>query len=187
MGTHPHTLQELEEYNGGYIYYSLANWTFGGHTNPRDKDSVIAKVTVMRDVDGEISVVGVENIPCSVSGSTTVNDYRPVPYEAGSEEYIRTLSKLDGSFTGPDLVVSYDQSPPDETTVHPAGDQPDVSDDAESGSNTSDGDNTESAVGTAGEPDTDVINNSDTVRNSDTASESDTAGNGGTNDVDAQG
>ena len=117
MGTHPHTLQEVEQHNGGYIYYSLGNWSFGGHTNPRDKDSVIAKVTVMRDLDGEISVVGMENIPCSVSGSSSVNDYRPVPYEPGSEEYDRTLSKLDGTFTGPNLVVSYEEISPDGTST----------------------------------------------------------------------
>ena len=119
MGTHPHTLQELEEYNGGFIYYSLGNWSFGGHYNPRDKDSIIAKITVMRDLDGEITVVGSENIPCSVSGSSTVNDYRPVPYEAGSEEYERTLSKLDGSFTGPNLDVSYEEIQSEESTAPP--------------------------------------------------------------------
>ena len=107
MGTHPHTLQPVELYNGGIIYYSIGNWSFGGHTNPRDKDSIIAKVTIMRDLDGAISISGMENIPCSVSGVAEFNDYRPVPYEVGTEEFARTMSKLDGSFTGPNLVVSY--------------------------------------------------------------------------------
>ena len=124
MGTHPHTLQEMEEYNGGYIYYSLGNWSFGGHYNPRDKDSIIAKVTVMRDLDGKISVVGTENIPCSVSGNSSVNDYRPVPYEADSEEYERTLSKLDGTFAGPDLVVSYQEIEQGESFSPPPEEEP---------------------------------------------------------------
>ncbi|MCL2045591.1 MAG: CapA family protein [Oscillospiraceae bacterium] len=115
MGTHPHTLQEMEEYNGGYIYYSLGNWSFGGHTNPRDKDSIIAKVTVMRDLDGSISIVSVNNIPCSVSGSESINDYRPVPYEFAAIEFERTRSKLDGSFNGPDLIVTYDLLAPEDT------------------------------------------------------------------------
>lgn len=110
MGTHPHTLQETEEYKGRFIYYSLANWIFGGSVYPRDKDTVLAKVTIMRDVDGSISVVGAENIPCSVSSITSHNDFRPTPYEPDSPEYLRVLSKLDGSFTGPDLVVDYGQS-----------------------------------------------------------------------------
>ncbi|MBO5556361.1 MAG: CapA family protein, partial [Oscillospiraceae bacterium] len=29
-GSHSHTLQPLEEYNGAYILYSMGNWTFGG-------------------------------------------------------------------------------------------------------------------------------------------------------------
>ncbi|MGE4353060.1 MAG: CapA family protein, partial [Oscillospiraceae bacterium] len=53
-GSHPHTLQKCEEYNGKYIYYSMGNWSFGGNTNPRDKDTVIVKLTVMRDVDGTV-------------------------------------------------------------------------------------------------------------------------------------
>ena len=123
MGTHPHTLQELEEYHGGFIYYSLANWTFGANTNPRDKDSVLAKVTVKRDIGGEISVIGTENIPFSVSGSKTINDYRPTPYELDSEDFQRTLSKLSGTFTGPDLDVSYSPVAPEETSTEPDGEE----------------------------------------------------------------
>ena len=107
MGTHPHTLQEIETYKGGYIYYSLGNFTFGGNTNPRDKDTVIVRITVMRDIDGTISIADTELIPCSVSGSTNYNDYQPVPYEVDSEEYLRTLTKLDGTFAGPGLSVGY--------------------------------------------------------------------------------
>ena len=107
MGTHPHTLQPVEEYNGGVIYFSLANWVFGGNSNPLDKDSVIAKVIISRGVDGEISVFGMDNIPGSVSGSVSRNDYRPVPYDIGTVEYERVLSKLSGTFDGPDIGTSY--------------------------------------------------------------------------------
>ena len=159
MGTHPHTLQEVELYNDGYIYYSLGNWSFGGHTNPRDKDSIIAKLTVMRDLDGEISVVGMENIPCSVSGSSTVNDYRPVPYDPGSEEFDRTLSKLDNTFTGPNLLVSYEEIQPDSTGDQSDGDEPDADDSAESGINTEPGINMGNSED--GEDDPDAEDSSD--------------------------
>ena len=36
------------------------------------------------------------------------NNFQPIPYEEGTKEYDRTMSKLDGTFTGPDLVVNYD-------------------------------------------------------------------------------
>ena len=38
-GSHPHVLQQIDEYNGGYIVNSLGNWSFGGNTAPRDRDA----------------------------------------------------------------------------------------------------------------------------------------------------
>lgn len=106
-GSHPHTLQEIEEYGGTYIYYSMGNWSFGGNTNPRDKDTIIAKITLMRDIDGTISIVDREHIPCSSSGESSYNNYQPVLYEVGSEEYERTLSKINGTYEGADLSIGY--------------------------------------------------------------------------------
>ena len=107
-GSHPHTLQPIEVYNGHYIFYSMGNWSFGGNTNPRDKDTVIAKLEVTRDVDGSVSVTNLKLIPCASSGVVDGNNYQPVPYEEGSEEYERTISKLEGSFTGANLTIPYE-------------------------------------------------------------------------------
>ena len=107
-GSHPHVLQQIDEYNGGYIVNSLGNWSFGGNTNPRDKDTVIAKLEVTRAADGTVSVTDLTLIPCASSGVTDGNNYQPVPYEEGSEEYARTISKLDGSFTGANLTIPYE-------------------------------------------------------------------------------
>ena len=107
IGCHPHVLQPMEEYGGGYIVYSLGNFVFGGNTNPRDKDTAIARVTVKRDTDGTLSLTAPEFIPCRLSGSETGNDYQPVPYAPDSAEYARAMQKLDGSFTGPDLTIDY--------------------------------------------------------------------------------
>lgn len=106
-GTHPHVLQHIEEYNGGYIFYSLGNWSFGGNTAPRDRDTAIAQVVLKEQKDGSYSIQGYSVIPCCLSSSEAVNDYRPVPYESGTEFYERAMSKLDGSFSGPDLDVDY--------------------------------------------------------------------------------
>jgi poly-gamma-glutamate synthesis protein (capsule biosynthesis protein) len=108
MGHHPHTIQKMEFYNGGVIHYSLANWIFGGNVNPRDQDTYIGLVTIKRDLDGTISVYGNENIPAFVSSVRSHNDFRPMLIEVGSDAYLRVRSKLDGTFTGPDLVVNYD-------------------------------------------------------------------------------
>ena len=108
-GSHPHVLQPIEEYNGGYIVYSLGNYVFGGNTAPRDRDTAIVQFTVKRSADGSVSVEGWEAIPCSLSSTPVTNDFRPEPYEEGSEEYERAMSKLNGTFTGPDLVVDYSE------------------------------------------------------------------------------
>lgn len=106
-GSHPHTLQPVEEYNGKYIYYSMGNWSFGGNTNPRDKDTAIVQLTLRRYGD-EVTVVERTHIPAACSGEDPGNNYQPVLYEEGSEAYARTLSKLDGTFTGSNLTVNYD-------------------------------------------------------------------------------
>lgn len=108
-GSHPHVLQPIEEYNGGYIVYSLGNFVFGGNNAPRDRDTAIVQFTVKRSADGSVSVEGWEAIPCSLSSTSVTNDFRPEPYEEGSEEYERAMSKLNGTFTGPDLVVDYSE------------------------------------------------------------------------------
>ena len=109
-GSHPHTLEPMEEYNGVLITYSMGNWTFGGNTNPRDKDTLILRMTVCRGPDGEVSVSGYEIIPCASSGTTNYNNYQPVPYEKDSEGYQRVLDKLNGDFTGSNLSIGYGYS-----------------------------------------------------------------------------
>ncbi len=109
-GSHPHTLQPYELYNGKYIYYSMGNWTFGGNTDPRDNDTFVLRLTLEKTPDGEVSVIEREHIPAACSGVEVGNDYRPVLYEEGSEEYKRVLSKIDGTFTGQNLSIGYEYS-----------------------------------------------------------------------------
>lgn len=109
-GSHPHTIQPLEEYKGKYIYYSFGNWSFGGNTAPRDPDTFILKMTLMKDVDGTISISERKHIPCSCTGVKGGNNYQPCPYEEDSEDYLRTLSKLDGTYNGPNLTINYSYS-----------------------------------------------------------------------------
>lgn len=116
-GSHPHVLQRIDEYNGGWIVNSLGNWSFGGNTAPRDRDTAIVQFTIKRDVDGKVSVEGYEAIPCCLSSTAGINDYRPVPYEEGSADYERAMSKLDGSFDGPDLSIDYSEFHKDEESA----------------------------------------------------------------------
>lgn len=129
-GHHPHVLQPMEEYNGGYIFYSLGNFSFGGNHFPRDLDSALIQVEVLRDEDGKVSLDGLTIVPVSITSMEVQNNFQPTPYAEGTKEYDRTMSKLDGSFTGPDLVVNYDHLKPTEAptevpdaTEAPAGTQ----------------------------------------------------------------
>ena len=47
-GSHPNVLQPIEEYNGGIIYYSLGNFSYGGNGAPRDMDSAILQQEVVQ-------------------------------------------------------------------------------------------------------------------------------------------
>ena len=113
-GSHPHTLQPVEVYNGRYIFYSMGNWSFGGNTNPADMDSVIAQATVTRDPDGTLYLSSFNVLPCSISSKTNENDYCPTLFEPGTEEYDRAMSKVDGSWTGANNVIDY-------SFMHPEG------------------------------------------------------------------
>lgn len=106
-GSHPHVLQKVETYRDGYIFYSLGNFSFGGSTFPQDYDSAILQMEVIRDVDGEVRLGELTMIPVSISSMKNQNNYQPTPLEEGTKEYDRALSKLTGTFTGPDLVVDY--------------------------------------------------------------------------------
>ena len=121
-GSHPHCLQPIEEYNGGLILYSMGNFIFGGNSMPSDQDSAIVQLTVLRDSNGNVSLGEHMIIPCciasrpvtepslsaSVRGKyTDYNDLKPTPYAEGTEDYTRALSKIDGTYDGPDGQADY--------------------------------------------------------------------------------
>ena len=94
-GSHPHVLQRVEQYNGGIIYYSLANFSFGGNHFPRDMDTVILQQQVLRKKDGTVTLGTLTPIPACVSSQRPQNDFQPTPYEEGTEDYTRVLQKLE--------------------------------------------------------------------------------------------
>ncbi len=120
-GHNPHVLQKIEQYNGGIIMYSLGNFSFGGNRNPRDKDTAIVQQQVIREKDGTVHLGELNIIPCRVSSVPNYNNYQPTPYEAGTVEYDRVLSKLDGTFTGADIPPNYASptQPTQKPTVEP--------------------------------------------------------------------
>ena len=104
-GSHPHVLQPIEEYNGGIIYYSLGNFSFGGNGYPKDYDSALLQQEIIRDQDG-VRLGRLQIVPVNVSSVADRNNFQPTPYEEGTQEYHRVMSKLDGSFSGPNLKIN---------------------------------------------------------------------------------
>lgn len=105
-GSHSHCLQPVEQYNDGFILYSVGNWVFGGNTAPTDCDTAIIQITIKRDVYGNLTNESFDAIPCCVSSRIDAaqahrdnyNDYCPTPYEEGTEAYERVISKLQGTY-----------------------------------------------------------------------------------------
>lgn len=92
LGHHPHTLQGIEKYKGAYIVYSLANFCFGGNTNPVDKDTMIFQQTFTFENDTLKNDDNVRIIPCRVSSTTAINDYQPTPLKGADK--LQIIKKL---------------------------------------------------------------------------------------------
>lgn len=103
---HPHVLQGVEKYNNVYIAYSLGNFCFGGNTNPSDKNTMIFQKTFTFVDDELVLDDAVKAIPCSISSTSSRNDYQPTLKE-GEEftEGINTLNEYSESF---DVVFAED-------------------------------------------------------------------------------
>jgi len=93
IGHHPHVLQGAEKYNGKYIFYSLGNFCYGGHSNPDDKDSAIIQMG-FTFADDVLEGITPRIIPCKISSVPDWNDYCPTP--ATGDEGQRIIDKISG-------------------------------------------------------------------------------------------
>lgn len=84
IGSHPHVLQGIEQYNGKMILYSEGNFCFGGNLNPTDKDSMIWQQTFTYSTGSNEPAISMKVIPCRISTRKDHNNFRPVPLK-GSE------------------------------------------------------------------------------------------------------
>lgn len=46
IGHHPHVVQEIEEYNGKYIFYSLGNFIFDQYFSKDTQEGLLVQVTL---------------------------------------------------------------------------------------------------------------------------------------------
>jgi len=92
IGHHSHRINPIEYYNGKYICYSLANFSFAGNSKPNDMASFIFQVR-LRVKDGVASSDSFKIIPIRISSRTDYNDFAPTPYtkETNIEAVIKNL------------------------------------------------------------------------------------------------
>jgi len=92
LGAHPHVLQGIEVYRGHNIVYSLANFSFGGHANPRDQDTMIFQQT-FTFYNGVLVDDNVTNvIPTLISSTRAYNNFQPTVAEG--EDAARILARI---------------------------------------------------------------------------------------------
>lgn len=95
IGHHPHTLQGIEIYKQKPIVYSLGNFSFGGHKNPSDRDTMIyqAIVQFQKDENGNTTKKIKNNIiPALISSEKERNNYQPTI--ANAKDKKRILKRL---------------------------------------------------------------------------------------------
>jgi len=101
LGHHPHVLQGIELYKDKYIVYSLGNFSFGGHMNPSDKDTMIFNFEFIYE-DKKLNDTIIRIYPTSVSSVSYRNDYRPTLLV--NEEYDRVMKKINDLSIGINLI-----------------------------------------------------------------------------------
>lgn len=150
IGHHPHVLQGIEYYKGKSIVYSLGNFCFGGNSNPADKNSMIYQQTFSFKKE-KVQKNAKENIiPCSISSTSTRNDYCPTPMEGTQKQALL------------DLIAKYNEAIANGEFKTPASDgttttSPDSTVQGDSGTTDS---STDTDTGTT---DTDSTDDSDTI------------------------
>ena len=94
LGHHSHRINPIEEYNGKYIVYSLANCSFAGNNKPSDMFTFIFQ-TRFKMKDGEILSNSFRIIPCRISSRKDYNDFAitPLTEQANIDTVLSTLNK----------------------------------------------------------------------------------------------
>ncbi len=93
LGHHSHRINPIEEYNGKYIVYSLANFSFCGHNKPDDMSTFIFQIR-FKVKNGDAQPIMFRIVPCRISSRTDYNDFIPTPFKEGAIEIESMLTVL---------------------------------------------------------------------------------------------
>lgn len=77
IGGHPHALQEVEEYKGKRIYYSLGDFLFVHRAKPSNPDGIMVHLKLTKDKD-DVVKEEFSHTPVLWAGSKNTNTFRPI-------------------------------------------------------------------------------------------------------------
>jgi poly-gamma-glutamate synthesis protein (capsule biosynthesis protein) len=93
LGHHSHRINPIELYNGRYIVYSLANFSFSGNSLPKDMDTFLFQVKFSVE-NGAAQTGPFRIVPMRISSRTDTNDFAPTSYKAGSTAFKRVIDRM---------------------------------------------------------------------------------------------
>jgi len=112
MGSHPHRLESIENYNGKYIIYSMGDYAFGADPTLLSRQTAMFRVKFAKE-DDTVVMKGLTIVPTleNSDGSTTENNYQPLPvFGQEAADIVSELVRI--STPIPNGVTEYDYFDP---------------------------------------------------------------------------
>ncbi len=95
IGNHPHVLQPREVYRGAEIIYSMGNFCYGGHSQPRNRTMIYQMELTVNPMNKEVKNQQSTIIPCYVYTGGGNNNFQPAVIEDEWEKQ-KVLDFMDG-------------------------------------------------------------------------------------------
>ena len=100
IGNHPHVLQPREVYNGVEIIYSMGNFCYGGHSQPKNRTMIYQMELTVDPMKNEVTNEESTIIPCYVYTGGGNNNFQPAVIEDEDVKQ-RVLDFMDGNRSTP--------------------------------------------------------------------------------------
>jgi len=100
IGNHPHVLQPREVYNGAEIIYSMGNFCYGGHSQPKNRTMIYQMELTVDPMKMELTGQESTVIPCYVFTGGGNNNFQPAVIENETEKQ-KVLDFMDGKRSTP--------------------------------------------------------------------------------------
>ena len=95
IGNHPHVLQPREIYEDAEIIYSMGNFCYGGHSQPRNRTMIYQMELTINPIEMEVKNQQSTIIPCYVYTGNGNNNFQPAVIEDEWEKQ-KVLDFMDG-------------------------------------------------------------------------------------------